>query len=124
MQNGAAHGEHRIGDHHQRQQLEAVQGGIEPDVVAELAQTDGGGQQQQEGGEGETGEGGQCPSEPGPLAADGKAELAGGGARQQLAEGQQLGEFGLGQPAQPLDEGALEVADMSGGSAEADTAQP
>ncbi len=46
----AAHGEHRIGDHHQRQQLEAVQGGIEPDVVAELAQTDGGGQQQQEGG--------------------------------------------------------------------------
>ncbi len=47
---------------------------------------------------GETGKGGQCPSEPGLLAADGKAELAGGGARQQLAEGQQLGEFGLGQP--------------------------
>ncbi len=120
----AAHGEHRIGHHHQRQQLEAVQGGIEPDVVAELAETNGGGQQQQEGGEGEAGEGSQRSAKPGPLATDGKAELAGGGARQQLAEGQQLGEFGLGQPAPPLDKGALEVADMGGRPAKTDTAQP
>ncbi len=101
-----------------------MQGGIEPDVVAELAEANGGGQQQQKGGEGETGEGGQRPTEPGPLAADGKAELAGGGARQQLAEGQQLGKFGLGQPAQPLDEGALEVAYVSGRPTKTDAAQP
>ena len=58
------------------------------------------------------------------MAADGKAELAGGGAGQQLAEGQQLSEFGLGQPPQSLDEGALKIADMGGRPAKADTSQP
>ncbi|MNZ94074.1 hypothetical protein D3C78_1131750 [compost metagenome] len=78
----AAHGEHRIGHHHQRQQLEAVQGGIQPEVVAELPEADGGGQQQQEGGQGEAGKGGKRAPKAGPLAADGEAELAGGGPRQ------------------------------------------
>ena len=36
-------------------------------------------------------------------------------------QGQQLGEFGLGQPPQSLDEGALKIADMGGRPAKADT---
>ncbi|MNQ83944.1 hypothetical protein D3C85_990500 [compost metagenome] len=58
------------------------------------------------------------------MAADGKTELAGGGAGQQLAQGQQLGILGLAEPAEALDKGALEVADMGGRPAEADAAQP
>ena len=40
----AAHGEHRIGHHDQRQQLEAVQGRIKPQIGSQLADTDRGSQ--------------------------------------------------------------------------------
>jgi len=120
----AAHGEHRIGHHHQRQQLEAVQGGIQPEVVAQLAEADGRRQQQQEGGQGKADEGRQGAAQSRPLATDGEAELAGGRARQQLAQRQQLGKLGLAEPAQPLDKGALEIADVGGRPAETDATQP
>ncbi|MNY14301.1 hypothetical protein D3C86_1474710 [compost metagenome] len=101
-----------------------MQGGIQPEVVAELPEADGGDQQQQERGQGETRKGGERPSKACPMATDGEAELAGGRAGQQLAQGQQLGKLGLAEPALARDEGALEVADMGGRPTEADTAQP
>ena len=58
------------------------------------------------------------------MATDGKTELAGGRTRQQLAQGQQLGELRLVQPAQPLDKGALKIADMGGRPANTDAPQP
>ena len=82
-----------IRHHDERQQLEAVQGGVQPEVARKLTQTDGGRQQQQEGGEGKADEGGQGAADAGTVATDGKAELAGGRTRQQLAQGQQLGEL-------------------------------
>ncbi len=65
-----------------------MQGGLQPEVARKLTQTDGGRQQQQEGGERKADEGGQGAAETRTVATDGKAKLAGGGSRQQLAQGQ------------------------------------
>ncbi len=58
------------------------------------------------------------------MTTDGETKLAGGGPRQQLAQRQQAGKLGLCQPTEPLDEGALEIADMSGRTTNADASQP
>jgi len=75
------------------------------------------------GRQGEADPGEHRPRDPSRLPANGESHLAAGRPRQELAEGDEIGEFLRSQPAPPPHKLLLEEADVGGRTAEGDATQ-
>ena len=119
---GARHAPHRLGDHGDRRDLEAVQpGGVDRAEVLDAERK----QHQRDGrGQGEPGPGGERAGKPGAGQADADADLAARRTRQELAQRHEVGIGRLVEPAAALDELLPKVAEMRDRSAERGEPEP
>ncbi len=118
----AAHAPDRLGHHRHRGDLQAMQHAL-GQQRAPASQTESEEYQQQRRGQGETEPGGEGAGVAGAGQAEGHANLAAGGAGEELAEGDQVGVAAFAQPAAAADELVAEIAEVGDGPAEGAAAQ-